>query len=179
MSHPFTVLPKRNLWRFLVAGLCLLVGIGLGFTASLPPKPILSAAQLAKALNLHYWYFTVPPHDKGSTLHFEVVDGEKVKHSAGSGGIPAGKSLFVTLRRLPDSAGKFECSIQGRSFDSHFVIDVPAYPQLTISQYLPDGEEVKDQPLFIGSRNDSISTPYTKVREGDVLIRLVMKKKEP
>jgi|GEM_PF-7063218 len=86
------------------------------------------------------------------------------------------RSLIVALRRLPDSTGKLELSIQGPSVDLHTMFDGAAFSQSDVLEYLPNGEQVTDQPLLQGNRLGTISRPFTGAREGDILLMLVLKK---
>lgn len=158
----------------------ILLFLGFGFGGILVWNGIsrkgLSSEEIAQALNLHSWVYTVPPHEDGAVLAFELVDGDKVVHFGGPSGIPVGERLVVSLRRDLKDFEKFEGAVQGRSVKFHVLIEAPVFATMNAVHLTPDGAEVNEQPLVHGNHTGSISLPFTKKRDGDVLLRVVMVK---
>ncbi len=176
MSQSPPAEPQRYSLAFMGSALCLLLGIALGFAAALPSRQALTVGQLSKALGLHYWYFKVPPHDPGTPMSLELLDGESVVKVGGSpSGMEVGETLLVTLRQVEANSRRFDVTIQGKSFDFHSSIDAQPLREMTIVEFTRDGESLNEQPLLIGNRKGSISKPSRADKAGDVLLRLVVR----
>jgi hypothetical protein len=173
LAEPVATRSPRRTPVIAVAVVGMLIGIAAAnfwYSSRTDPLP---ARDLALALGVHHWRYTIPSNDGTQVLSLELRNDDGVKMHGGSSGWASGETILVTARPLMDS-GNLECSFVGKKSHSRFVIDNP-FRKLGAIHYADDGAIVNDQPLIKGSTSGEITIiPVKSSKPGDITLRVVL-----
>ncbi|MGE3164354.1 MAG: hypothetical protein AB7O52_05585 [Planctomycetota bacterium] len=155
----------------LATALGVVVGLVGGVLLVRGDRSEITAADLARALDVRCWRYVIPEGHEGEFLTLEARNDDGARSYGGASGWTAGETVWVTIRSVR-SSGHLEWSIVGDEACTNGTMENP-FTGLSPTVPAMDHTSLDKSPLLKGNLTGSVSMLDSK--PGDVSLWLAWK----